>query len=521
MSLFFKIDFKYNGTVWPLELGGGFTSGDHGLDTLLKMTVSQKLIEKMAELFPHQPRYVTTSLGTVMEENTISIRINPLKDKITYIPRNELLKTQLPDRSSLIVFGNYKFPERAAVQLRTHQPDASIVNGHDALPILFADKAFFHWIQMNKLKNSNCLPSVLLDLSRPVEENLSKISHLQSTQYVLKPSRGACGNGIIIIPSKDELIAILKTLKSFHDGSESFDSDDESETEIPQSWFNESDPYGLLQELVHSEPVGKEGKTFDPTGRAFIFSYLDKNGHFKTKIIALGWILPRESASSSASLNHRLISHIVRGDNSSFLEMSAEHQEGAKPQLKKFFHDISALLFTTSMEEMLKEIVSSSDAAFRGYTELHITQNPYYYLHLSQDSFKALHDNSDAAYFSRVKRDLKSLIVGIVQQVQVLLKAVEKETDKKTKTEEMGKARLHIMDGLRLVKYLPEIKQDKYLIHLHSGLVNIFMLNSQYEPALRYCKLLLKNSIENPEVREWIGDCMRTCLQRLLKKAKG
>lgn len=174
----------------------------------------------------------------------------------------------------------------------------------------------------------------------------SIIHELKSDTYVIKPTDGSCGRGIVFVPKK-ELNAMLESL--FKDRSALLNMKQKNSHTFG-FWTMDRSTHFLVEEYVPSKILTIAGKPYDPTMR-LVFTMSSIGDNINITILGAYWKLPAKSLIEKSTLTerHRSDVHSSAPVNS----VKVDHND---------FEHVSQM-FTPVMEKIYKRILKR---AYRG-----------------------------------------------------------------------------------------------------------------------------------------------------------
>ena len=244
---------------------------------------------------------------------------------------------------------NFKNYKGIVFVRRDHQRSAIEVMKRKFPSIIFINQATYSHI-VNK-HNTNLLfqDDEELNAYRPVCKSSKKrytptlaksiIDEIKSDLYVVKPTDGSRGRGVIFV-TKDELDSTLKTILYDREALKKMCN------QLPYCYgfwqFGQAKNF-LVEEYVSSKPITVEGKQYDATMR-LVFTTYRINGKAGIDILGAYWKLPAKALSEEGSFVDKHRSDIHATTSISSAKVSAQDLKGVSdlfcPMMAKIYNKI-------------------------------------------------------------------------------------------------------------------------------------------------------------------------------------
>lgn len=240
---------------------------------------------------------------------------NELKNKYTVVSniralqQNELFKLyELEDQSAGIVIIRNDFKKNMYHNFRKQQSNLMILC-----------RATAPYAQNKKLtcelfQEAECMdfkPKFILCKKNYTPELTKKIIQELNTQnYVIKPIKGAQGNGIIIV-SQDDLDATLQIILNHENMWQK-----KRNNAVYNYWLKDHQDQFIVEAYAPSKKINVEGAMYDPTMR-IMFALHNKHGRIFLTFFDAYWKLPEHGIMENVSLTKKYKSHVNKDQISS------------------------------------------------------------------------------------------------------------------------------------------------------------------------------------------------------------
>lgn len=163
------------------------------------------------------------------------------------------------------------------------------------------------------------------------------IAHeLKGNTFVIKPTHGSCGKGIIFV-KKNELDATLQMLLGNRSDLRMMRN---KNSRMFDFWLIDKAPHFLVEEYVPSKILTVAGKPYDPTLR-LIFAMNSTGENIKIDILGAYWKLPGKPLTANNSLNEKHRSDVHSSAPVNSVKVNSDDFEHIsqmfKPMMKKIY----------------------------------------------------------------------------------------------------------------------------------------------------------------------------------------